>query len=412
MFPVAAPRLPVNRRRLGWVALACSAVGLTLGLSACGGGSRNSFFAPGSIVSFGDENSAFDTYAGALKKSDGTSSSGAMIKGLTYTVHDASVGTTLVCPDTTTGQPSTPASECTAATSNGGGMTSATLGGRGGYYGFSFFTSTMLEVESGASANQRTTTTTYNCGVPRIWVHVLARAYGRGFSSQCAVDPYSGAVSYAAYGAQTDDVIAQIAAHRGELNGSTLVTIMVGQNDILAQYAAIRATTTTEAAATAELQARADRMAAAVKDAIGTGAKVVLALTPSLNNSPKGVSGSEDGALLSRLVVAYNDRLYVRGLGNVSGRDLVGVNPDTFTNTTTRSTSYVHSTALCDTTAQTKPDGVTTSGLPSDVLFCTTASMVSGGSISTYIWADATHYAPLGHSLIGSLAYNRARQQF
>ena len=417
MFPVAASRLPVNRRRLGWIALACSAAGLAMGLSACGGGSRNSFFAPGSIVSFGDENSAFDTYTGSLKKADGTpnaANSSAMIKGLTYTVQDAVVGASLVCPDTTTGQPSTPARECTASTSNGGAMTSPTLSGRGGYYGLSVFTSTKLEVESGASANQRTTTTTYNCGTPRIWVHVLARAYGRGFNSQCVVDPFNGAVSYAAFGAQTDDVIAQIAAHRGELNSSTLVTIMVGQNDILAQYAIVRASgnpSTAEAAAITELQARADRMAAAVKDVIGTGAKVVLSLTPSLNNSPKGVSGLEDGALLSRMVVAYNDRLYVRGLGNVSGRDLVGVNPDSFTNTTTRSTSYVHSTALCDTSALTKPDGATTSGLPSDVLFCTTANIVPGGSLSTYMWADATHFAPLGHSLIGSLAFNRARQQ-
>lgn len=409
MFPVAASRLPVNRRRLGWVALACSAAGLAMGLSACGGGSRNSFFAPNSVVSFGDENSAFDTYAGSLKKADGTSGSGAMIKGLTYTVQDASVGASVVCPDTTTGQPSTPAAACTSATSNGGAMTSATLTGRGGYYGFSFFTSTMLEVESGASANQRTTTTTYNCGTPRIWVHVLARAYGRGFSSQCVVDPYGGAVSYAAFGAKTDDVIAQIASHRGELNSSTLVTIMVGQNDILEQFNAVRASTTSEAAAIAELQARADRMANAVKDAIGTGAKVVLALTPSLNDSPRGVA--TDAALLSRLVVAYNDRLYVRGLGNVSGRDLVGVNPDSFTNSTTRSTSYVHSTALCNTTGLTKPDGTTTTGLDADVRFCNTAGALNG-STSTYIWADATHYAPLGHSLIGSLAYNRARQQF
>lgn len=408
MFPVAASRLPVNRRRLGWVALACSAAGLAMGLSACGGGSRNSFFAPNSIVSFGDENSAFDTYTGSLKKADGTTGSGAIIKGLTYTVHDVSVGAALVCPDTTAGQPSTLADECTTATSNGATLTSPSLDG---YYGFSFFSSTKLEVES---PNQRTTRTIYDCGTPRIWVHVLARAYGRGFNGQCALDPFTGAVSYAAFGAKTDDVIAQMAARRGELGSGVLVTVMVGQNDILEQYAIVRASgnpSTAEAAATAELQARADRMAAAVKDVIGTGAKVVLSLTPSLNNSPKGVSGAEDGALLSRLVVAYNDRLYVRGLGNVSGRDLVGVNPDSFTNTSTRSTSYVHSTALCDTSALTKPDGTTTSAQPSDVLFCTTANIVTGGSIGTYIWADTTHYAPLGHSLIGALAYNRARQQ-
>ena len=46
-------------------------------------------------------------------------------------------------------------------------------------------------------------------------IEVLARAYGRGFNSQCEVDPYGGAVSYAAYGAQTDDVIAQIRANKG-----------------------------------------------------------------------------------------------------------------------------------------------------------------------------------------------------
>ena len=294
--------------------------------------------------------------------------------------------------------------------SNGATVTSPTLNG---HYAFDFYSSTKLEVES---PNQRTTTTAYNCGSPSIWVQVLARAYGRGYTSQCALDTRGGAVSYAAFGAKTDDVIAQIAAHRGELNGSTLVTIMVGQNDILEQFNALRATpaTTDEATAIATLQARADRMAAAVKDVIGAGAKVVLALTPSLNDSPRGVA--TDAALMSRLVVAYNDRLYVRGLGNVSGRDLVGVNPDSFTNSSTRSTSYVHGNvgALCNTTGLVRPDGTTTTGLEPDadanVRFCNT-SISLNGSTSTYIWADAIHYAPLGHSLIGSVAYNRARQQ-
>lgn len=406
MFPVAASRLPVNRRRLGWIALACSAAGLTMGLTACGGGTRQSFFTPNSIVSFGDENSAFDTYAGALKKSDGTTGSGAMIKGLTYTVQSAVIGAPVVCNNTTTALPGTAASECT--TSNGASVTSPTVQG---YYGFTFFTSTKLEVKG---ANQRTTTTAYNCGSTSIWVQVLARAYGRGYTSQCALDTRGGAVSYAAYGAKTDDVINQIAAHRSELGSGVLVTIMVGQNDILEQFNAIGANTTNEAAAIATLQARADRMAAAVKDVIGTGAKVVLALTPSLNDAPRGVA--TNAALMSRLVVAYNDRLYVRGLGNVSGRDLVGVNPDSFTNALTRNRSYVHGDAglLCNTTGLVRPDGTVTTGSEPDadanVRFCNTTSNLNG-SPNIYMWADAIHYAPLGHSLIGSLAYNRARNQ-
>lgn len=410
MFPVAASRLPVNRRRLGWVALACSAAGLAMGLSACGGGSRNSFFAPNSIVSFGDENSAFSDFTSpGLKLADGTT--GASVRGFTYTVQSATIGATVVCSNPPRPlQPGEVAADC-GTTSNGGTLGSSPTTD---YYTFSTVSSTKLEADG---TNQRTVTTAYNCASASNWVQVLAGAYGRGYNTQCPLEGRTGAISYAAFGAQTADVIAQIAAHRGELNSSTLVTIMVGQNDILAQYAIVRASgnpSTAEAAAIAELQARADRMAAAVKDVIGTGAKVVLSLTPSLNNSPKGVSGAEDGALLSRLVVAYNDRLYVRGLGNVSGRDLVGVNPDSFTNTSTRSTSYVHSTALCNTTGLVKPDGTVTTGLEPDadanVRFCNT-SITLNGSTSTYIWADTIHYAPLGHSLIGSVAYNRARQQ-
>lgn len=402
MFPVAAPRLSVNLRRWGRGALACSALGVAVGLVACGGGTRQNFFAPTKIVAFGDENSAFSDFTSpSFLKPDGTP--GAILKGLTYTVHDATVKTPVVCANTTGAQPGTPAADCELT--NGGTVTSPTLNG---FYGFTFFSVTKLEVEGG---NQRTTSTIYDCGVPRIWVHVMARAYGLGFNGQCALDPFGGAVSYAVNGAKVDDVIAQMAAKRGELGSGVLVTVMAGQNDILEQYAAIRASGTSKAAAIAELQARADRMADAVKGVIGTGARVVLSLTPSLNDSPKAVTAGEDAALLSELVVTFNDRLYVRGLANVSGRSLVGVNPDSFTNNNTRNRSFVHSTALCNTTGLIKPDGTVATGAIDDVLFCTTSNIVPGGSLNSYIWADSVHYAPAGHSLIGALAYNRARNQ-
>lgn len=400
MFPVAAPRLPVNRRRLGWVALACSAAGLTLGLSACGGGSRNSYFTPNRIVSFGDENSAIEADTSAsLKDSSGNPTT---LPGLTYTVHTVEVVGPATC--TSDGTPKI----CGTDSGTFGSLVSTN------YYVLSpsIQAVTKLELDNSATPLQRTTTTFYNCATPSIWVQVVARAYGRGFQSQCPSDAYGNAVSYAAYGAKSDDVVAQIAAHRGELGGGVLATIMAGQNDVLEQYALVQATPSYEAAAIAELQARADRMAAAVKDAIGTGAKVMLALTPSLNESPKAFSGSDDAALLSRLTVAYNDRLYVRGLGNVSGRDLVGVNPDTFTNTSTRSTSYVYRTPLCNTAAVTLPDGTSPVPAGKEVKYCNTNTLVSSGSTSTYMWADNTHFAPLGHGLIGSLGFNRARQQF
>ena len=400
MFPVAASRLPVNLRRLGWVALACSAAGLTLGLSACGGGSRNSFYAPNGIVSFGDENSAIeaDTLA-SLKDSSGNPTT---LPGLTYTVHTVDVVGPATC--TSDGTPKI----CGTDSGTFGTLVSTN------YYVLnpSIQAVTKLELDNSATTLQRTTTTFYNCATPSIWVQVVARAYGRGYNTACPSEAYGNAVSYAVYGAKSDDVVAQIADHRGELGGGVLATIMAGQNDVLEQYALVQATPSYEAAAIAELQARADRMAAAIKDAIGTGAKVMLALTPSLNESPKAFSGSDNADLLSRLTVAYNDRLYVRGLGNVSGRDLVGVNPDTFTNTSTRSTSYVYRTPLCNTAAVTLPDGTSPVPAGKEVKYCNTNTLVSSGSTSTYMWADNTHFAPLGHGLIGSLGFNRAHQQF
>jgi hypothetical protein len=411
MFPVAATRLPVNLRRLGWVALACSAASVTMSLSACGGGTRQTFFTPSRIVSFGDENSAFSDFTSStLKRPDGTT--GATVRGFTYTVQSAVTSTPVVCNNTTGALPSPPAADC--GTASNGGTVSPTPTSTD-YYVLDRFnaSSTKLEVEG---ANQRTTSTGYNCGTPRIWVHLLARFYGLGFNSQCAIDPYAGAVSYATFGAKTDDVIAQIAARRGELGNGVLVTVMVGQNDILEQFNAIRATsatTTDGGAAIAELQARADRMAVAVKDIIGTGARVVLSLTPSLNNSPKAATPA-DVDLLFKLVEAYNERLYVRGLGSVNGRDLVGVNPDIFTNTRTRNNSYNYVTPLCNASGLTKPDGVVTTGLEPDaaanVRFCNTAGPLNG-SVNTFMWADSVRFAPLGHSLIGSLAFNRSRNQ-
>ena len=169
MFPVAASRLPVNRRRLGWIALACSAAGLAMGLTACGGGSRNSFFAPNRIVSFGDENSAFSDFTSTtLKRPDGTT--GATVRGFTYTVQSAVTDPPVVCNNTTAAQPGTPASDC-GTTSNGNTVSSSPTSTD--YYTLDRLnvTSTKLEVEG---TNQRTTSTGYNCGSASNWVQLLA----------------------------------------------------------------------------------------------------------------------------------------------------------------------------------------------------------------------------------------------
>ena len=389
-----ATRRPSLNLRLGALALACSSALL----ASCGGGDRESYFTPDRIIAFGDENSAFATFSSAnLQDGNGNA---ATLKGLSYAV------TSIVQAEVTCDNIVSP-SLCSTTTSNtfdsGVAVTDTTR------YMFSGSTSSVTAIARDSGNNtQRTTITVYGCNTARNWVQVVASAYGKSFSADCSLDSRGGAVSYATLGAKTADVIAQINARRGEINSKTVVTIMVGQNDILEQYAV--AAGGNESGAIAELQSRAANMAATIKDIIGLGGKVILSLTPDLSETPQGVAG--DQALMDRLVRAYNDRLYITGLGNVSGRSLVGMNPESLTQPGTRSTSYQYTTPLCNASAVRLPDGTMPSSDDDKLLHCNSLYFTSGTDINTAMWADSKRAAPVLHSLIGATAYNRAREQF
>ncbi len=389
-----ATRRPFLHLRLGAMALACSSALL----ASCGGGDRESYFTPDRIIAFGDENSAFATFSSAnLEDGNGNP---ATLKGLSYAV-TAIVQAVSTCDNIVS------PSLCSTTTSNpfdsGVAVTDTTR------YMFNGSSSSVTAIaRDGGNNTQRTTVTLYSCDTSRNWAQIVASAYGKSFSADCPLDTRGGAVNYAVAGAKTADVIAQINAHRGEINSKTVVTIMAGQNDILEQYAV--AAGGNEAGATAELQARAANMAAAVKDIIGLGGKVILSLTPDLSETPLGVAG--DQALMDRLVRAYNDRLYITGLGNVSGRSLAGMNPESLTQPNTRSTSYQYTTALCDASAVRRPDGTTPSTDDEKLLYCNSQYYTSGTDVGTAMWADSKRAGPVLHSLIGVTVYNRAREQF
>jgi lysophospholipase L1-like esterase len=395
----AVARFPILIPRLGAVALACASVLL----ASCGGGDRKSYFTPGNIVSFGDENSLNAEFTSAnLQNKNGAQ---VTLKGLSYTAKAVSV-VTETCANNTV-EPAL----CTGTTSNpfvAPGVIDVPR------YMLNDTTSAVSTIaRDTTNSTQQVSTVSHFCDTPKTWVQVVAAAYGKGFSGDCPIESRSGAVSHATLGAKTADVIAQINAHRGSLNSNTVVTIMVGQNDVIEQFEAIVASSQNEGGAIAVLQGRADSMAAAIKGVIGTGAKVILALTPDLSESPYGLAASSTNrAVLDRLVRAYNDRLYISGLGNVSGRSLAGVNPESYTQPGTRSTSYQYTTPLCDAAAVRRPDGTTPANDDENLLYCTSQFYTSGTSASTAIWADAKRAAPLLHNLIGVTAYNRAREQF
>lgn len=378
-------------RRSGVVALACASIVL----ASCGGGDRKSYFTPDNIVSFGDENSLSSAFTSAnLQDKNGAQ---VTLKGLRYTAKSVSV-VTETCANNTV-EPAL----CTNTTSSTFVSPGVIDTPR---YMLNDTTSAVSTIARDSVNNtQRVSTVFHFCSTANTWVQIVAGAYGKGFNGDCPIESRSGAVSHASLGAKTADVISQINANRNSLNSKTVATIMVGQNDIVEQF---QSGNSTDVAA-AELRRRADDMAAAIKGVIGLGAKVVLALTPDLSQSPLAAS---DRARMETLVKAYNDRLYITGLGNVSGRSLAGVNPESYTKPGTMSSSYQTGTPLCDASAVLRPDGSTPSGDDEKLLFCTSQYYTAGASDSTAMWADSKRAAPLLHNLIGVTAYNRAREQF
>jgi hypothetical protein len=438
----AAPltRSPALRRFASLMALACTA----LALNGCGGGDRVEPYEPQRMVSFGDENSLIDSYTdAALTLPDGsTPASPLALKGLVYTVNTVTaIPYDYVCA----GAAST--TSYTACDSSNGSTTLTLVDAPSvsQWYVRPASANVLTRVVSAAASasdatvNHRDVDYVWNCSGAVIWTQVIAHAFQLGYSSyngavgQCPTDSYGNAYTYAEFGARISDVVDQINSHMGELGTGTLVTIMAGQWDILDMHAEVSNNTRTLASAEAELKNRANQLIAAVQAITNAGGKVIVSFTPDLGESPKayalGIQGS--GGALYKLTLALNNQLYQLGNNQVipkQGRVVAIVNPETLTDVNTRSTSYVYGAALCppvDTSSATTsprtlldPVGkkVLTAGTGDDayaaVKYCNTANTTLAGSTSTYMWADPIHFAPLGHSLIGSTGYSRANNQF
>lgn len=414
MFAMPSSSLPVGLRRLGLVTLACSA----LVLSACGGGDRAGDYKPESIVSFGDENSAFASVAVPA----GSVGDGGTLQGLTYAVNSVVNLSTTFCA----GDPSTTTLCGTSQT----GVTSFTATGTPTYGYFAsvntggvFNVVTRIDLGtgdygSGSVSLKRTTDQFYNCSASTIWTQYVARAFGKGYEAACRLDR-AGAVSYAAAGAKVAGLAGQVAVamSAGQLKSGTLVTLWLGQNDLLEIF---DNSALTLAQKEAEAKARAATLIEGVKQILATGAKVVLVNAPNLAYSPHaltggtvscaGVSARPCNPEMEALVVAFNQQL-ISSLGTkyaLNGRQLGYVDAAQITNSYARSTSYENK-RQCDATKMVPPGG----GAAIDSLvYCNGGTLVSDGNVANYLWADDVRVSSTLHSAIASTALTRASEQF
>ncbi len=252
-------------------------------------------------------------------------------------------------------------------------------------------------------------TTQLECQSNPLWIQVVANLYSLSFP-QCNPDNVGSPTSriYARAGAVAADLEGQVSEHEalGGFVGTDLVTMLIGQNDILQAYAQYPALSEDQ------LEANLKQLGATVADQVNrvaeTGAKVLIATVPDLGLTPfaikeKNTHGDVDrAALLSAMTLAFNTGLRANltndgtkiGLVLEDERlQLLVVNPLAF--------GFINIT-----------DAACAKPLPT----CTTATLAvdpsstSGGLANgtTWMWADDTHLSAGTQTDFGNLAASRA----
>ena len=250
------------------------------------------------------------------------------------------------------------------------------------------------------------TTSVFDCKLNPVWVQVVANYYGFVFAecNTAATPAVPKAFMSAVAGAKVADVAAQVEARvaAGGLRDKDLALVLAGANDVLALYAQYPAVP--EAALIAEAKLRGEGLAAVVNRLVSLGAKVIVSNLPDMGMSPfaraealaNASSGFDRAALISRLTTAFNERLGVKVL--LDGRYVGLAQMDLRTQSAARSPGSFGLANVSTAACTTAPPA------------CTTATLVTGATAATYLWADGTNLAFGGQSSLASLALERAQR--
>ena len=245
---------------------------------------------------------------------------------------------------------------------------------------------------------------TLDCATSPIWVQAVATGFGLVFP-ECnhgtSVVAAPASRIYAAPAARVADVATQIDRHllASSFSATDLALVLAGANDVLALYAQYPAVT--ENALVVQAEAAGTLLGEQVNRLADAGAKVVVSTVFDLGLSPYGLAQEAlvpgRSALLTRLSARLNAKLRVTVVNDGRRIGLM------FTDETLQSAyKFASSAGLTNVTA-----AVCDPTLAS-VKLCTTATLVSGGSATTWLWADATHLSAGGQALVGTIGRSRA----
>ena len=256
-----------------------------------------------------------------------------------------------------------------------------------------------------------------DCASNPIWVQSVASLYGLVFP-ECNPAAVAAPTSriLATNGAKVADVATQVALQvaAGGLTADDMVTVLVGSNDIVAQFA--QYTAVSEATLKDNLAQAGAALAAQVNAIAESGAKVLVSTVPDLGRAPfagdrSAGSTNVNPGVLSRLSNAFNDAMLAK-LNN-DGRKIGLVLLDVYVQAADNAraaggTNYVNTTlAACLPTAPLP--NCTTLTLGTDAGAIPPPATPASASATTWFWADALHLSAGAQIGLGSLAVSRAQ---
>jgi outer membrane lipase/esterase len=233
------------------------------------------------------------------------------------------------------------------------------------------------------------------------WVQQLASVFGMSFQQCLGSRTTAAAKLYAAPGAKVADLKTQIDTHLATsgFGPKDLVTVLVGANDVLEQYA--RYPAVDEATLVAEVRARGLALAQQVNRIVDLDGRVIVATVPDLGLSPFGRAeeAANDGraALLTRLTLAFNARLRANIVND--GRRVGLALADELTQAAVRRPGlFGFSNAERAACVVAPPNCIGN-----------TAGLVAGAGVTQWLWASPTMLSAGGHNRLAAVAIQRAR---
>jgi phospholipase/lecithinase/hemolysin len=258
------------------------------------------------------------------------------------------------------------------------------------------------------SINDRSSTAAGKCQALPIFSQTVASLYGLVFKECNPQAAATQAVMLARTNARVEDadtgIAAQVARVAGGLGGTDLVTLMIGGNDMVALWEAVRDGRLTNAAAVAEAQRLGGVAAQAVNVLLATRARALVVTIPDMGLSPYALAQDQlrPGAKTLLATMSYEFNAFLRTRidpTRFDGRNYALVLGD----------DVVTAMVRLPTGFLTAPYNVTDPACTTaSVRDCLTTTLATGATTTSHLWASDRHIGPEAHRQIGLQAQSRS----